>query len=74
MFPKRILVMLDEGLEEEHSVEIAKNLKFENFFQNDVGYVFDKENMYLPKGSKLAPADLDKDTLHRLIRNCTIWV
>ncbi|MEC0685842.1 hypothetical protein P8888_23045 [Bacillus haynesii] len=74
MFPKKILVMLDEGLEEEHSIEIAKNLKFENFFKNDVGYVFDKENMYLPKGSKLAPADLDKDTLHRLIRNCTIWV
>ncbi|MCY8499392.1 hypothetical protein [Bacillus atrophaeus] len=74
MFPKKSLVMMDEGLGEEHSLEIAKSLKFENFFKNEVGYIFDRQNKYLPKGSKMAPADLDKSTLHRLIRDCTVWI
>ncbi|AWQ13406.1 hypothetical protein C1N92_00075 [Bacillus velezensis] len=43
MFPKKSLVMMDEGLGEEHSVEIANSLKFENFFENEVGYIFDRE-------------------------------
>ncbi|PWG68157.1 hypothetical protein DEM28_25105, partial [Enterobacter mori] len=61
--------MMDEGLDEEHSLTIAKSLKFENFFKNEVGYIFDRENKYLPKGSKMAPADLDKRSLECLIRD-----
>lgn len=74
LFLKKSLVMMDEGLEEDHSREIAKQLKFNNFFKNEVGYVFDRNNQYLPKGSKLAPADLDKNSLKLLIKNCTVWV
>lgn len=74
LFPKRILIMLDEGLEEDHSREIAKQLKMNNFYKNEVGYIFDRNNQYLPKGSKLAPADLDKNNLNKLIKQCTVWV
>ncbi|MCY7757798.1 hypothetical protein [Bacillus inaquosorum] len=74
MFPKKSLIMMDEGLDEEHSLTIAKSLKFENFFKNEVGYIFDRENKYLPKGSKMAPADLDKMSLECLIRDCTVWI
>jgi hypothetical protein len=74
LFPKTILVMMDEGLEQEHSIEIAKQLKVNKYYKNRVGYIFDKENTYLPKDSKMAPSDLDKYTLNKLIKNCTIWV
>jgi hypothetical protein len=74
LFPKKILIMLDEGLEEDHSREIAKQLKVEAFYKNEVGYIFDKQNKYLPRDSKIAPADLDKETLKKLINDCTIWL
>lgn len=74
LFPQKVLVMLDEGLLEDHSVEIAKQLKMDKFYKNQVGYIFDKDNMYMPLGSKLAPADLDKNTLKKLIENCTVWI
>jgi DNA primase len=74
LYVKKSILMLDEGLEEEHSREIAKQLKFNNFFKNEVGYIFDRNNHYLPKGSKLAPSDLDKNSLKLLIKNCTVWI
>lgn len=74
LFPDKIIVMLDEGLLEDHSREIAMQLKSDKYYKNNVGYVYDKNNIYLPKGSKLAPSDLDKNSLNKLIQDCTIWV
>lgn len=74
LFPKKIIVMLDEGLDQDHSVEIAKQLKVNKYYKNEVGYVFDKNNLYLPKGSKMAPSDLDKESISKLIKHCTVWV
>jgi DNA primase len=74
LFPKKVIVMMDEGLEEDHSREIAKQIKVDAFYKNEVGYIFDKQNKYLPKDSKIAPADLDKETLKKLINDCTIWI
>jgi hypothetical protein len=74
LFPEKIIVMFDEGLSEEHSYGIAKQLKSDRFYKNDVGYVFDKHNEYLPRDSKLAPADLDKKNLSKLIQNNVIWI
>ncbi|MGK4040812.1 hypothetical protein AB0Y20_00825 [Heyndrickxia oleronia] len=74
LFPKMIIVMLDEGMPQEHSLEIAKQLKSDKYYKNKVGYVFDKNNLYLPKGSKLAPSDLRKQELNKLIQNCTVWI
>ncbi|MFS0657497.1 hypothetical protein AB1L07_02565 [Niallia alba] len=74
LFPKTIILMLDEGLEEEHSIEIAKQLKSDKFYKNNVGYVFDKNNKYLPKGSKMAPSDLNKNKLNGLVKECIVWL
>lgn len=74
LFPEKIIIMLDEGLEEEHSVEMANQLKSNKYYNNNVGYVYDKNNLYLPKGSKLAPSDLPKRELSKLIKDCTIWI
>ncbi|HEY8445122.1 MAG TPA: hypothetical protein VIK94_03215 [Bacilli bacterium] len=74
LFPKIIIVCLDEGLDEEYSREIAKKLKSNRYYKNKTGYIFDRHNYYLPKGSKLSPSDLDKNSLKKLIENCTIWI
>lgn len=74
LFPKTIILMLDEGLEEDHSREIAKQLKSNKFYRNNVGYVFDRKNTYLPKGSKMAPSDLDKVNINKLVKECTVWI
>lgn len=74
LFPKKIIVMLDEGLSEEHSIEIAKQLKMDSYYKNKVGYVFDRKNQIIPYGSKMAPADLDKTSLKKLLDNCCVWI
>lgn len=74
MFPEKIIVAMDEGLKEEHSREIAEKLKVDKFYKNSVGYIYDKNNQFLPLGSKLAPSDLNKNKLKQLINNCTVWV
>lgn len=71
LFPKRIIVGLDEGLDESVSKEIAKQLKIDTFFENEVGYIYDAENKYLPKGSKMSPSDLPLDKFKKLIIECT---
>lgn len=74
LFPETLLVMMDEGLSEEHSRDIALQLKSDKYYKNKVGYIYDKNNLILPKDSKLAPADLDKQTLNSLIKQCTVWI
>jgi len=74
LFPDKILILMDEGLSEDHSREIANQLKMDSFYKNSVGYVFDRNNHYLPKDSKLSPSDLDKNSLKKLIENCTVWI
>jgi len=74
LFPKLVIVCMDEGLEEEHSREIAKQLKMDTFFQNTVGYIYDSNNLILPKGSKMSPADLPKEDFNRLVKNHVKWI
>lgn len=71
LFPKRILVCMDEGLDESVSRDIAKQLKIDTFFENEVGYIYDAENKYLPKGSKMSPSDLPLEEMKKLIVECT---
>ncbi|WP_197223390.1 hypothetical protein [Lysinibacillus sphaericus] len=71
LFPKRILVCMDEGLEEDVSRDIAKQLKIDTFFENEVGYIYDSENKYLPKGSKMSPSDLPLEEMRKLIVDCS---
>lgn len=74
LYPKTTLIMMDEGLEEDISRDIANQLKFNRFYNNRVGYIYDKSNLYMGKGSKVAPSDLDKGTLKKVIEHCTIWI
>jgi hypothetical protein len=74
LFCKRTLVLLDEGIPEDQIRDIASKLKLPKLFKSEVGYVFDKENRFLPKGSKIAPSDLDKKKLNELIKSCTVWI
>lgn len=73
--PKLIILALDEGLEEELIRERAKGLKLNNIFmQNEVFYIYDKDNKYLPKGSKMSPTDRGKKILDRLLRECLVKI
>jgi DNA primase len=74
LIPKTILAY-DEGLEEEYIREEAKKLKIDNsIFKNEVGYIYDDDNSYLPKGSKAAPSDYGKTIFNELIKNKVRWV
>lgn len=74
-FPDTIIIAFDEGIEEEYLIETAKKLQYENsFFQTKVGYIYDKNNLYLPKGSKASPSDFGKEIFDKLILNCTKFV
>ena len=72
---KRIFICLDEGLEESHSKKLAESLKCNtSFYSNEVRYIFDKDNKYLPKDSKMSPSDLDYEDFKKLIKECSILV
>ena len=72
---KRIFICLDEGLEESHSKKLAESLKCNtSFYSNEVYYIFDKDNKYLPKNSKMSPSDLDYEDFKKIIKECSILV
>ncbi|MBM7836480.1 hypothetical protein [Clostridium sardiniense] len=57
--PKSIILALDEGIEEEEFIKTCNELISQNIFNKyKVGYLFDRDNTYLKKGSKDSPADL----------------
>lgn len=74
LFLNTIIIGLDEGLDEDHSRHMAEQLKMNSFHKNRVGYIYDKNNLIIPKDSKLAPADLPKEDIARLMKNHTIWI
>lgn len=58
-----IIVAFDEGLEEDEIIESCKALK-DDF---TVYYIFDNDNSYLPKDSKLSPLDLNMDDFKKIM-------
>lgn len=73
--PDTLILAFDEGLSEELIINNAKLLKMDNIFmKNNVGYIYDKNNLYLPKGCKSSPTDFGKETFKQLMKNCVIWV
>lgn len=71
----KTILAYDEGLSQEYIHEEAKKLKVSNaIFSNKVGYVLDKENIIIPKGSKGSPSDFGKDKFSYLVKNCVVWV
>lgn len=75
LMTSKIILAYDEGLDEEQVRLQAQKLVLNNaVFHNRVGYVFDKENLILPKGSKASPSDLGKDVFKELVKNYVIWL
>lgn len=72
LFCNKLIIGLDEGLAIDISVEMAKKLKMKRYFKNEVFYIHDKSNLYLPKGSKMSPTDLPKEDFKRLLKHCLI--
>ena len=75
LMTNKIILAYDEGLEEEQIRLQAEKLALNNaVFKNSVGYVFDKDNEILPKGSKASPSDMGKAAFTELIKKHVIWL
>ena len=72
LFCNKIVIALDEGLDKEISIEMAKKLKMNRFFKNEVYYIYDQNNLWIPKGSKMSPTDLPKSDFKSVMKQCLI--
>lgn len=70
LYPDVIFVCMDEGLEVEHSVKIARQLKSHGIFNSKVCYINDKNNLWLPKGSKMSISDLPREDIRSVLKQC----
>lgn len=70
-----LIVAFDEGLSEEHNKKMAERLIMNNmFYKNKVGYIYDRDNKYMKKGSHVSPTDMGKDVFDKLVSEYTVWV
>ena len=69
----KIVICLDEGLDVSVIKKDIKTIK-DCLFMRDckVGFILDKENKYLPKGSKASPIDLGREIFEKLCEECLI--
>lgn len=75
LMTKKIVLAYDEGLEEDNVRMQAEKLVLNNtVFKNNVGYIYDKNNVVLPRGSKASPSDFGKNVFLELIHNHIIWI
>lgn len=74
LIPK-IVLALDEGIEEDRVRTLAKRLVCDNtVLKNKVGYIWDDENEVLPKGSKMSPSDVGKQKFSYLVKSKVRWI
>lgn len=72
--PKRIILCLDEGLDEDIiKRQLEKTKILLKFFDIQVGFVIDRENNLLEKGSKNSPSDVGIEGFKELINNFVEW-
>lgn len=69
-----VVLCMDEGFPEKDILSNIDLLKTEGLFKSKVGYIYDENNEYLPKGSKCSPIDLGEDVFKKLIKNKVKWV
>lgn len=43
-------------------------------FANQVGYIFDREHLILPEGSKASPSDFGKKAFTDLMQHHIVWL
>lgn len=72
--PKRIIFCYDEGLDEELIIkQVDKTKLLLKFFDIKVGYVSDKQNELMVKGSKVSPSDLGLNVFKKLTTEFVEW-
>ena len=75
MLLNKYIICFDEGLEENQLIEQCNKLKIDNkILKNNIGYVYDKTNKYLPQNSKLSPCDMSKEIFIKLLKECVVWI
>lgn len=69
----KIILSLDEGLDVSVIKKDIKTIK-DSLFMRDIkiGFILDRENKYLPKGSKASPIDLGREIFEKLCDECLI--
>jgi hypothetical protein len=70
----KIVLCYDEGLSENHIQIQSNKLLNTAFFKKSISYIFDRDNEFLPKGSKCSPSDLGIQTFKQLINKCEVSV
>lgn len=71
----KIVLAYDEGLEEDFIREQAEKISLNNsFIKNKVGYIYDRDNDILKKGSKASPSDVGKKGFLELMKKHIIWL
>lgn len=74
LIPK-IILALDEGLDEDRVREQAGRLVVDNqVMRNKVGYIWDEDHEVLPAGSKMSPTDLGKEKFTYLMKKKVRWI
>jgi DNA primase len=72
--PKKIIFCFDEGLDDELiQRQIEKTKLLLKFFDIQIGFVIDKDNEVLEKGSKNSPSDVGLEGFKELIANKVEW-
>ena len=76
MRPRRVILALDEGLEEEAVRHEAETLLQNNLILklSKIGYVWDAEHDILPAGSKQNAADLGRSAYQQLMQTKVKWL
>lgn len=75
LLPERVVLALDEGLEEEQIREEAQKLVQNNIIvKTKVGYVWDANGDIIPQGSKLNAADLGIDAYKQIMKTKVRWL
>lgn len=69
--PENVVVAFDEGVAE--SDILLEALKFQDG-QTQVGYIFDRENKILNKGSKNSPTDVGCSKFKKLLKDYVVWL
>lgn len=69
----KIILCLDEGLDTEVIKRDIKTIKSCCFMKEvKIGFILDRDNKYLPKGSKASPIDLRGEIFEKLKKECLI--
>lgn len=71
---KTVILAFDEDVTEEELIEQCHKIKRGLFSGVKVGYIIDKKNEIMPKGSKASPSDFGKKSFQYLCKNCVKYI